>query len=110
MIYNPKTITITVNDLKVWSRTFENKELIINDSDRVIVPGLCVWSYAHQDWNGWVAVGLDIKFSKPIYTGETITFSGEVIKKTDCYCHRQLKITVENEIRQVADLKCMPLN
>jgi acyl-coenzyme A synthetase/AMP-(fatty) acid ligase len=107
MKYDPKTVTITTNDLKIWSKTFENKVLDLDEDDRVLVPGLCVWSYAHQDYGNWVAASINIRFSKPIYTNETMYITCEVLKKTDCYCHRVLTITVNDEIRQRAELKCI---
>lgn len=107
MIYEPKTVIITSEDLRTWAKTFENKILDIKDNDRVLVPGLCVWSYAHQDYGNWVAANINIRFSKPIYTNETVHITCEVLKITDCYCHRILTMTVDGEVRQSAELKCI---
>jgi len=108
MIYKTKSVVITNDDLRQWCKIFENKDVDITGA--TLVPGLCVWSYAHQDWDNWVAANINIRFSKPIYTGEIITIAGEVLKNTSCYCHRLLTITVDGELRQQAELKCMPLN
>lgn len=106
MKYETKTVTITEEDVRTWIRAFEKRE-----ADSVsVVPGLCVWSYAHQDDTGWLAAKIDIKFSKPVYVGETITISGTIEKERSCYCHRKLTITVNEEVRQEANLKCILLS
>ena len=107
MKYESKTITITTDDLKLWSKTFEGKDLNISSKDKVLVPGLCVWSYAHQDYGNWVAANIDIRFSKPIYTNETMHITCEIIKETSCFCSRILTITVDGDVRQRAQLKCI---
>jgi len=105
MNYVTKQIIITEDDVKLWAKTFEKRDI-----DKInIVPGLCVWSYAHQEAESWVAARIEIKFSKPIFVGETLTISGEIIKSTDKYCKRIITISVGDEIRQTAELKCMPL-
>lgn len=106
MKYAPKIVTITEQDVREWIRIFEKR----NPEFVNLVPGLCVWSYAHQDWEGWAAASLDIKFSKPIYVGDTVTFEGEIVRKNNCYCHRVLTASVNGEVKQKAILKCMPLN
>ncbi len=107
MHYKSKTVTITTRDLKIWLKTFEDKVVELSDNDKVLVPGLCVWSYAHQDYENWVAASINIRFSKPIYTNETMHITCEVLKRTKCYCHRILTITVNDEVRQKAELKCI---
>jgi hypothetical protein len=108
MIYETKTVTITNQDLENWYKIFEKKNVTLEGPS--LIPGLCLWSYAHQENDRWVAANINIRFSKPIYTGETFVISGEIIKETICYCNRILTITVNNEVRQKAELKCMPLN
>ena len=105
MNYITKTITIQEEDVRLWINTFEKRNPVII----TIVPGLCIWSYAHQEVENWVAANIEIKFYKPICVGETIVITGKTIKKRNSYCKRILTISVNDEIRQQAELKCMTL-
>lgn len=107
MNYTPKILTITNEDVIAWTKMFEGRTITIPENKNVLVPGFCVWSYAHEDMGDHVAASIEIRFSKPIYTNETICISQESCTHKRRCVERILVIKVNEEIRQRAKLKCL---
>ena len=105
-MFENKKITLSEETVGNWFETYVGQRPTVNY--KTIVPGLCLWSHAHTD-NGLVAANIDIRFSKPVYAGETVDIEYNQLTNDARYCKTEIKMTVANELRQQAILKCMPL-